>query len=260
MRRSEFSRYTLDRLPDEDLLLLIETFATQRKDYGHIADLVRGDVNTLEQMLDSDRLLERLVGHAEHLVRISPFFFFLVLLRKVLRDIAADESLLNRLEASERRVAACPATREQIVKFLHDRDVVTYLANMLGAFTSSARVHRITADDAGAVRYVVDMIAEAQRSDSERVFHIYCHIGNFSLFLTGMFPEYIEARHRYAHRPATLAHYVQFGRTYYGLASDHRFARRHRLDDTLYKLSSGFETWRKSLAVLNSRYLRKAQM
>ena len=89
-------------------------------------------------------------------------------------------------------------------------------------------------------QYIVDMITDSLHSDNIEKFYIYCHIGNYTLFLTGMIPEYIKYRYEYKRRPVNKHYYVGFGKTYYGLASEHTNARRNRLTGTLSQLSEGF--------------------
>ena len=72
---------------DSDLRFLVETVATERRDYDHIVNLVRGKDDLLEPMLQDPKLIRRLLEEEEGLVRVSPYFLFTVLLLQVRRDL-----------------------------------------------------------------------------------------------------------------------------------------------------------------------------
>jgi hypothetical protein len=99
------------------------------------------------------------------------------------------------------------------------------------------------------------MIQEAQSVDSRRQFLIYSHIGNYSLFLTGIFPQYIEYRYKYKSRPVNMQFYVDFGKTYYELASEHTLAREYELNEVFLRLSMMFEVYKNALNHLSKEYL-----
>ena len=80
------------------------------------------------------------------------------------------------------------------------------------------------------------------------------HIGNTSLFLSGIFPERI--RHRAQSRGFPDPHYYEaLGRTQYRVAGDHRLAPRFRLDHIFQFLSAHFEQIRLALNDLSDRLL-----
>ena len=65
-------------LSESDLRFLVETVATNRRDYDHIVNLIRDKEDLLEPMLDDPKLTERLFRDEEALVRVTPHMLFSV--------------------------------------------------------------------------------------------------------------------------------------------------------------------------------------
>ena len=99
------------------------------------------------------------------------------------------------------------------------------------------------------------MVHEAASADTRRQFLIYSHIGNYSLYLTGIFPQWIEYRRRYKNRPVSTQFYMDFGREYYERASSHKMARQYDLGEVFFRLSIMFEVYKEALNHLAKQYL-----
>ena len=137
MRRPDFARTELQPLADGDLRFLIESFPQPASSYEEIGRILDSLPNTLESVLTSDSVVERVIFDREKLLRISPFLLFNVLLRQVLSD--------------HKRPA--------------ERRVVNYLANLMALFVSTHRLYRIDSADQEAYAYLVDMIEHAAGAD-----------------------------------------------------------------------------------------------
>lgn len=245
----------LKNLSEKDMLFLIESFADKRSDHQNIAKLVKGDEDIINHMIDSDRVFNKVMDSREQFLAISPYFLFSLLLRKAFRDKRENQRFVDMaidlLNASEPII---PWNEKRLLALLDDAHISNYIANMLAKFTKSSRLFKIDEDDAESCHYIVDMVEESMRSDNARKFYTYCHIGDYTLFLTGMIPEYIEHRLRYKRRPVDKEYYVSFGKVYYGLASGTDNARNSMLADTLSSLSDGFEVVVEILHFMNSEY------
>ena len=98
------------------------------------------------------------------------------------------------------------------------------------------------------------MLAALQTADDHTAFSIRAHIGNHSLFLSGVFPEHI--LHRAERRGAPgLSYYEQLGRANYRAASTHRLAARYELASVFDTLAERFEPARRALNDLSERVL-----
>lgn len=260
----ELQKDSLQRLSDKDLLFLIESYVTKRNDYENIANLIRGDEDVIGKMIDSDRVFSKVMNCTERILEISPYFLFSLLLRRAFKEKRKDIKFIDQtIEVLNKTEPVIPWNKNRIMNLLEDTQVSNYIANMLAQFTKSSRLFKIKENEKESHQYIVDMIADSLHSDNHKKFYIYCHIGNYTLFLTGMIPEYIKYRYEYKRRPVNKGYYVDFGKTYYGLASEHTNARKNRLTGTLSQLSEGFEAVAQILSFMNREYLypvrKKAQ-
>lgn len=227
MARPDFAHTELHRLEDRDLRFVIENFPVPGRSYEEISQLVNSLPTTVESMLSSDYLYEKVRDRGKLLLDISPFLLFSVLLRRTLSD---------------------HRTR-------NDRKIINYMANLLSIFIKADRLYRVQPGDPDAREYIVDLIEEAQRADGRRKFHIYSHIGNYSLFLTGLFPRWIEHRHRYGRRPVDIQYYVDFGRAYFRRAAEHPMARELALEEVFLRLALLFDSYKAGLNRMSRDYL-----
>jgi hypothetical protein len=88
-------------LSESDLRFLVETVATNRRDYDHIVNLVRDKEDLLETMLEDPKLTERLFRDEKALVRITPHMLFSVLLRQLRRELENEAYVLD-VDTNER--------------------------------------------------------------------------------------------------------------------------------------------------------------
>ena len=106
-----------------------------------------------------------------------------------------------------------------------DRDLADYLAALLLEFGDHDRHSRVRRTDDESHHYLVDIVASLAGLDNagERGFLLQAHLGNYSLWLAGLFPDFIAARRTRAGGP-DLPYYDELGRHGYDLASRHRLA------------------------------------
>ena len=104
-----------------------------------------------------------------------------------------------------------------------DRELADYLAALLLDFGQRDRAWRIDWHDDQQHRYLVDILADLESSDGDRRFRVMVHLGNYSLWLAGLFPDYIAARHLRKAGP-DVTYYDALGRRGFGMASDHALA------------------------------------
>jgi hypothetical protein len=227
MHRPDFACNNLDPLKPGDLRFLIDHFPEPGKNLEEIATVLHQFPNTLDSMLDSEYVAVQILNRRDELLNISPFLLFNVLLRRT----------LGRPRGST------------------DRSVVNYLANLLALFVHSDRVHRITRDDRQTYEYLFDMVAAAAEADPQREFLLHSHIGNYALYLTGMFPGWIEYRHRYRRRPVNMDYYIDMGRAHFQQAATHRLAGEFGMDAVLFRLAVMFDTYRSGIRHMARDYL-----
>jgi len=77
----------------------------------------------------------------------------------------------------------------------------------------------------------LDALDDAVRGagrDAQRSFFARAHLGNYALWLSGLFPDFVESR-RWRRGGPDLDYYEDMGRRGYKLAADHRLAAEHGL-------------------------------
>jgi hypothetical protein len=261
------------RLKRRDALFIVETLMPGRADRERVADRLAEDGGGLETMLDEDQLFQRLLREEDVLLQMSPWLFFTVLLRRAWHDLEREAFTVE--QRGRQKVVLFDADR--VVQLLAQEPVRDYLATVLASFTRVESVTVLAELRPGTWRAyrtnelnVEGMMRYSQTLDEAFRFAPYKRIGDVCLFLTGMFPEYINGQHRYPSsgrlRPRMRGRVVQkvedyeaYGRAFYQMAAEHELARRERLEEVLITLSENFILAKKPLAFVANRYLQFAR-
>ncbi len=175
-----------------------------------------GDEESRDLILDDEALLHALLEHRGCL-RVSSRFYFYILVRQVFR-------------------------RSDI----KDRAVADYVAEVLTEFSRTDRVSCVAPGQSQPLNYLFEMMAALQTADDRTSFLIRAHIGNRSLFLSGVFPERIRMRAETRGFPG-LKYYEELGRTNFRAASDHRLAQKYELAPIFNTLAERFQATRLAL-------------
>lgn len=184
---------------DERLALLLLAEGSEAE---HRRLEARAEAEGPDVLWDDPRLMPALLAHRA-LSAPSAALFLYVALRRLLREVGVD-----------------------------DRLVTDYCASLLLAFGRRDRAYRIAEHDDNRYAYLVDLVVEADRAEGERQFRVRAHLGNFALWLTGIFPDYIAARRARKGGP-DLPYYEAVGRSGFKMASDHALAEKYGLGDVL---------------------------
>ena len=184
------------------------------------AERVRLSQKAMEEgpdaLWDDPRLMGALL-QSRDLLRPSASLFYYVMLRRLLLELEVD-----------------------------DRAITDYCATMVMAFGRGNRAYRTFEHDENQYAYLVDLVDEAGRTEGEHQFRVHVHLGNFSLWLTGIFPDYIAARATRKGGPG-LSYYEALGRSGFLLASDNRLAEESGLGPVLRTAGRQFPVLRMAL-------------
>lgn len=175
-----------------------------------------------DALLSRPELLERLLAVRTMLVP-SEVLFFYVLIRHAMRQGGLD-----------------------------DADVADYLAAMVLEFSRRDRAFRIDWNDDQQHRYLVDIAADLEASAGDRRFKVMVHLGNYALWLAGLFPDYIAARRLRKGGP-DVGYYEALGRRGFGMASDHHLADRLGLGGIFRLAAERFPALRSALNGVSDR-------
>ena len=103
-----------------------------------------------------------------------------------------------------------------------DPPLIDYLSEMLAHFVRTDAIYGVRTPTGQRLSQVVDMLAEAQARQGAAARRLHRHIGDFTLFWTGLYPEIAERQRR--GKKDSLIDYQAQGKRNYLLAS--RLARR----------------------------------
>jgi hypothetical protein len=210
-----------ERFTAADFDFVVSTLARSPTDQVSLVDLL-SDAETRDSVLDNPRLVHAILSNAGHL-RISSQFYFYVLARHVLQQAG-----------------------------IRDRKLCDYVASLLEAF-SRASVLRAPHNAEPIEEYISDMLIALRRVTPEQAFLLRAHVGNYSLFVSGIFHENMQRR-RLRGGP-DVKFYEQIGRTNYQLLASHATARRCELDQVFEELADRFCDVRCALNRLSDQLL-----
>jgi hypothetical protein len=174
------------------------------------------DEETRDLILDDEALLHALLERRGCL-RVSSRFYFYILVRQVF--LRSD---------------------------IRDRTVADYVAEVLAEFASAERARCLLPGHSQPMDYFFEMLAALNAADDRTRFYLRVHIGNRSLFLSGVFPDRIRFRAEARGFP-DLKYYEGLGRAQYRMASDHRLAQRYEMANIFSTLSERFAATRLAL-------------
>lgn len=174
------------------------------------------DEDSRDLILDDEALFHALLERRGCL-RVSSRFYFYILVRNVFR-------------------------RSDV----QDRAVADYVAEVLAEFAQAERARWIVPGRLNSLDYFFEMLSALNSADDRTSFFIRAHIGNFSLFFSGVFPDRIRFRAELRGFP-DVKYYEALGRMHFRVASDHRLAQRYDVAEIFNTLSERFETTRRAL-------------
>jgi hypothetical protein len=216
------------RFTAADFDFIVRTLSRSRGDSVSLVDL-RSDSETRDSILDHPRLVETILSNAGHL-HISSQFYFYVLARYVLQQAG-----------------------------IGDRKLCDYVGSLLETFSRANQLQSPNKIDnpegfrSRAHEYISDMLIALTRATPEQTFLLRAHVGNYSLFISGIFHE--NTQRRSLRGAPDLEFYEQVGRSNYQLVASHETARRCELTDVFAGLAHRFHDVRLALNELSDRLL-----
>ena len=127
-----------------------------------------------------------------------------------------------------------------------DRVLADYLASILLHFGLGARATRIGNADDEQYTTLAELSAALESGDASRSFMVRAHLGNYALWMSGVFPDYIEMR-RWRRGGPNIEYYEEMGRRGFTLAADHRLAAEHGLTALFASAADRFPVLRQAL-------------
>jgi hypothetical protein len=183
------------------------------------------DEQTRDQVLDHEVLFRKVIEKPKF-AKISPYLYFYILTRRAFLE--------HKIE---------------------DRSMADYVASMLAEFCSVKRTYSISNFHTKVYHYLVDMMMDFVDASSWEAFLIRSHMGNYALFLTGIFPDYVYRKSTYGRKAPGFDYYEKMGSSSYRWASQHKLAFKYSLVEILANLAQQFRHVRIALNKLADNYM-----
>lgn len=178
----------------------------------------------MDALLDDPRLLTGLLEHPRGAHASLPLFIYVVV-----------RSALRRQGETDRRLT-------------------DYVASVFLNFALPGRALRIAASDDEVYETLARLCEALDDPDARRSLLVRAHLGNYALWLSGLFPDHIEMR-RWRRGGPDLDYYEELGRRGFALAAQHRLAERHGLTPLYAAASERFATLRTALNAVSDTLL-----
>ncbi len=208
-------------LSRSDAQQLVRLLGREDPELG-VAARLRLEEHGIGSLLDDPRVRNLLLTDAD--VSIPPPVIFYVLVRQALLEGGID-----------------------------DENTSDYVASMLVSFGQAGRAYRISDGDDREFHYLTDMISELRSADGRRRFLLRVHLGDFALWMSGLFPDYLEARTRRKGAPP-ISYFEELGATGYRGASESLEAGELGMDTVLLGVANQFSAVRTALNRISDRH------
>ena len=157
----------------------------------------------------------------------------------VLDDPALPDALLESRQGTHASLALFTyvmVRRELRASGESDRVLADYVASVMVHFAIRDRAQRIGAADDEVYDSLAAIARDVECADARRSFLVRAHLGNYALWLSGVYPDFIERR-RWRRGGPDLGYYEEMGARGFRLAADHRLAAQHGLS-MLYSMAA----------------------
>jgi hypothetical protein len=211
-----------ERLTASDFEFIAGTLRAGRNNTATLAELLT-DAEMRDSILDSEALFQAVLqGDAQ--LRISPQCYFYILLRHVLKE-----------------------------RGISNRETCDYLASLLEKFSVTERMRAPGGAGCGPQQYVSDLLLALQKASASQAFLLRAHIGNYTLFISGVFQDRVESRSRRG--GPDIGFLESVGSANFQSAAEHPFARQHALSPVFGELSERFHDLRLALNETAERHM-----
>lgn len=144
-----------------------------------------------------------------------------------------------------------------------DSNVIEYLSGMMASFLFTRDLFPLVREGRRYAFLLSDLLEELQQmTHFQNLFEAYRKLGDYSLFVTGLFPASLRRRRRFGRwAPARevprvdVKHHVTNGKRYYLWAAEHELAEATQQRSTLSKLSRYFELYMDALNEMSDKYI-----
>jgi hypothetical protein len=207
----------------DDFSFVVRVLARTPGDAVSLVSLLTDEAER-DAILDHELIYQSVVDEAGCL-KVSAAFYFYILTRRVLRRVSLDE-----------------------------RALTDYVAAVLLAFSHTSQLRAGEENTSRSFAYVSDMLAKLNACPPDQAYLLRAHLANYSLFLSGMFAERVEAHAQRRGAPG-IRFYEAVGQSSYLHVAQHPQARKGELHGIFEQLGSEFRRVRLALNDLTDTLL-----
>jgi hypothetical protein len=132
-------------------------------------------------------------------------------------------------------------------------DLSGYVAQVVFDFAGGRRAYRPSGSSPDEYRYLTDLVIAMDGAPEREKYLLRLHLGNYSLWLAGIFPDHIEARRQRKGAPG-LSYYEGLGANGYRQAAAMSEADDHGLAEVYLGAADAFRTIRIALNRMSDAY------
>ncbi|MCO8122138.1 hypothetical protein NHH03_10345 [Stieleria sp. TO1_6] len=122
-----------------------------------------------------------------------------------------------------------------------DVQLVDYVGDLMLRFVRVESLYSLRQSDGMRTKHVVQMISEAERRIGLAKREVYRHVGDFTLFWSGMYPESLTHHKTAAGSPDQFVDYCRQGKLAYAMAAEIEGGEDRPPSDLIHRMSEHFE-------------------
>jgi len=214
--KAEFRKH----LSTSDIHFITEILAGGSQSESEAVFYLLTDPDTVDSVLDQPALFEHVLNSCETL-SLSPRLYFYLLTRHSLKQSGLDSP-----------------------------SIADYVSGVLESFLEAG----FNPHTCRGIFYVIDWLSQVEASPEGKRYELYVMAGHQLLFLTGIFPHFIEKRSRRRGAPG-LDFYESVGRCSFRAAARHPFSRRSATERLFNDLADALPDVRLALNDLSERLI-----
>jgi hypothetical protein len=180
--------------------------------------------------------------------------------------ILDDPRTLNAILAQDGGFSSAPLSLVFYVLVRHsllehgisDRLLADYLAALMMEYSKGKRAYRVDENDNAEYSYLVDIVTAAESATGHTRFMLQAHLGDFALWLSGLFPDYITSRVQKRGAPG-IQYYESLGASGYRNAAVSSDAARNGMNLVYSSCAEAFPDLRVALNTISDRHLFPAR-
>ncbi len=122
-----------------------------------------------------------------------------------------------------------------------DVQLVDYVSDLMLRFVRVESLYAMRQSDGTRSKHVIQMVGDAERRIGLAKREVYRHIGDFTLFWSGMYPESLTAKQELKNNPVGFLDYCRQGKRAYAIAAEIEGGHDRPSCELIHRMSEHFE-------------------